>query len=132
MIRFAYFRGKYVLNFFNVQIYVVIKFIAFIVYCLLLFCCIILFSMQVNYLLVSKSSVVNKFCVLDGKDGCKGEAFHCPKEGKCIPLRDKCNGVKDCSDGFDEKSCASKSKKFITYLYLCRPFRYSHSIALVL
>lgn len=56
-----------------------------------------------------------KFCVLDSTDGCGNDTFLCPKEDICIPISYKCNNVTDCLDGYDEKSCDSKSKKFLLF-----------------
>ncbi len=47
------------------------------------------------------------------------ENFICPS-GDCIPMVQRCNGINDCSDGFDEVNCkvgnlAVKSLKVILH-----------------
>lgn len=36
---------------------------------------------------------------------CKADQFRCLDNGECIPMKWKCDGNEDCSDGSDEKKC---------------------------
>lgn len=41
--------------------------------------------------------------------------------GKCVPLRDMCDGVRHCEDGHDESEGACKNKQLVC---LIDPFQY--------
>ncbi|KAH7969378.1 hypothetical protein HPB52_017497 [Rhipicephalus sanguineus] len=38
---------------------------------------------------------------------CKADQFRCMDNGECIPMKWKCDGNEDCTDGSDEKKCTA-------------------------
>lgn len=50
--------------------------------------------------------------------------YTCPDRKSCFGLADRCNGISECSDGYDEYGCPRKLSLNLTWLFHSRIFEF--------